>query len=71
MGDTLLLAGYALVSNFALATMTCVLGMVWFILAPFAEESWFCERFGSEYDEYMLQVARSMSFRKRKKRYIV
>ena len=61
VADIAMLAGFAILSNSSLAWFTSLLGMVWFILAPFTEEPWLRERFGSEYDVYMRKVPRFLS----------
>ena len=60
VADIAMLAGFAILSNSILALPVCLLGMVWFVLAPFTEEPWLREQFGpeSEYDAYMKRVPR-------------
>ncbi len=60
VADIFLLAGFAILSGSNLVLTTCLLGMVWFVLAPFTEEPWLRERFGpeSEYDVYLRKVPR-------------
>ena len=66
VGDILILVGYALVTNSTLTTITALLGMAWFFLAPFTEEPWLRERFGAEYEEYVQRVPRFISLRGRR-----
>jgi len=61
LGDILILAGYALITNSVLTTITALLGMAWFFLAPFTEEPWLRERFGAEYEAYRRRVPRFIS----------
>jgi len=61
VADIALLAGFAILSNSTLALPTCLLGMIWFVLAPFTEEPWLRERFGADYDAYMRKVPRFLS----------
>ena len=62
VADIILLAGFAILSNSVLALFTSLFGMVWFVSAPFTEEPWLRERFGSDYDVYMRKVPRFVSF---------
>lgn len=61
VADIALLAGFAILSNSVLALPTGLLAIVWFVLAPFTEEPWLRERFGSDYDVYMRKVPRFVS----------
>ena len=56
-----MLIGFAILSNSILALPICIFGMVWFALAPFTEEPWLQERFGTDYDAYMRNVPRFLS----------
>ncbi len=58
VGDIALLAGYAVLCNSLLTTIAVALGIVWFILAPFAEEPWLRGRFGPAYERYASSVPR-------------
>lgn len=62
--DIGMLAGFAVLANLTFAWITCLLGMVWFFLAPLVEEPWLREKFGAEYDLYMQRVPRFLSLRK-------
>ncbi len=66
VADIALLAGFAILSNSLLAWPTGLLAMLWFVLAPFTEEPWLRERFGSDYDVYMRKVPRFLSLLPRK-----
>ena len=63
LADIGMLAGFAVLANSTYAWITCLLGMVWFVLAPFTEEPWLRERFGVEYDLYVQRVPRFLSYR--------
>jgi protein-S-isoprenylcysteine O-methyltransferase Ste14 len=62
LADIGMLAGFAVLANSVYLWITCLLGMVWFVLAPFTEEPWLRDRFGEEYDFYMKRVPRFLSF---------
>ncbi len=63
VADIAMLAGFAILANSTYAWITCLLGMVWFVLAPFTEEPWLRAQFGIEYDLYMKRVPRFLSFK--------
>ncbi len=58
VADIAMLAGFAILSNSILALFTSLLGMAWFVLAPYTEEPWLRERYGADYDVYMRKVPR-------------
>ncbi len=58
VGDIALLLGFGLLCNSALTLAAVALGIVWFALAPFAEEPWLREGLGSSYEEYTRHVPR-------------
>ncbi len=58
VADLLMLAGFAVLSNSTLALAAGLMGMTWFVLAPFTEEPWLRGQFGDEYDRYMESVPR-------------
>ena len=64
VADIGMLAGFAVLANSTYAWITCLLGMVWFALAPFTEEPWLRDQFGIEYDLYMKRVPRFLSFKR-------
>ena len=64
VADIGMLAGFAVLSNSFYAWITCLLGMIWFVLAPFTEEPWLRDQFGIEYDLYMKRVPRFLSFKR-------
>ena len=57
-----MLLGFAILFNSIFALPICIFGMIWFVLAPFTEERWLRERFGTDYDIYMKNVPRFLSF---------
>lgn len=58
VGDIALLLGFGLLANSGVTLAAVALGIVWFALAPFAEEPWLRERLGSPYEEYTRHVPR-------------
>lgn len=64
VADIAMLAGFAILANSTYAWITCLIGMVWFVLAPFTEEPWLRDQFGIEYDLYMKRVPRFLSFKR-------
>ena len=65
VADIAMLAGFAILANSTYAWITCLLGMVWFVLAPFTEEPWLRDQFGVEYELYMKRVPRFLSLKRR------
>ncbi len=55
--------GYAIICNSTLALVTATLVSVWFILVPFAEESWCRENLGAAYEAYAAKVPRFFGLR--------
>ncbi len=55
--------GYAIICNSTLALVTAMLISVWFILVPFAEESWCRENLGAPYEAYAARVPRFFGLR--------
>lgn len=64
VADIGMLAGFAILAKSTYAWITCLLGMVWFVLAPFTEEPWLRNQFGDEHDKYMKRVPRFLSFKR-------
>jgi protein-S-isoprenylcysteine O-methyltransferase Ste14 len=62
VGDIAMLLGFGLLCDSALTLAAVAMGIGWFVLAPFAEEPWLCERLGSPYEEYTRQVPRFLGF---------
>ena len=55
--------GYAILCNSTLALLEAILVSGWFLLVPFAEESWCRERLAS-YEDYVQQVPRFLGRRR-------
>ncbi|NIS78859.1 MAG: hypothetical protein GTO14_01210 [Anaerolineales bacterium] len=66
LGDILLIAGYAVLCNSLLVYITGVMGILWFILAPFTEEPWLRRKYGQAYEIYASRVPRFLTFRRAK-----
>lgn len=58
VGAILFFSGTMLLFNSFYAFVIGIIGNVWFLLAPFAEEPWLRERFKEEYDVYCQKVPR-------------
>ena len=56
--------GYAIICNSILALITALLVSGWFVLVPFAEESWCRDPLGTAYEEYSGKVPRFLGFRR-------
>ena len=52
LGDMLILVGWAILSASGLTMVAVLLGLIAFALAPFAEEPWLEENYGSAYRHY-------------------
>jgi len=60
--------GYAIVCNSVLALITALLVSGWFVLVPFAEESWCRKHLGAAYEEYSGRVPRFLRLRRFRER---
>ncbi len=58
VGDLILIAGYVLLTDSALAGIVGGIGAVWFLLAPLAEEPWLEEQYGESYRRYRQRCPR-------------
>ena len=58
VGIILFLLGTIILYNSFYAFVTGIIGIIWFLLTPFIEESWLKEQFKEEYDEYNKKVPR-------------
>ena len=58
VGVILFFSGTILLYNSFYAFVTGIIGIIWFVLTPFIEESWLKEQFKEEYDEYRKKVPR-------------
>ena len=63
VGFVLMLIGVVLVTDSFMALVTGSVVIVLVLLAPFSEEPWLRERFGSRYDEYCERVPRFLGLR--------
>lgn len=52
LGDLLLMVGYTLLSDSRQAGLLALIGSVWFLLAPLAEEPWLEAHYGEPYRRY-------------------
>jgi protein-S-isoprenylcysteine O-methyltransferase Ste14 len=52
VGDLLLIVGYVILADSRLAGLIGVLGVLWFLGAPFAEEPWLERQYGDAYRRY-------------------
>jgi len=50
--------GYLLTVGAPFVAPICTLLLLWWLVLPFAEEPWLCDRFGDEYQQYAEQVPR-------------
>lgn len=55
--------GYAIICSSTLALVAALLISVWFVLVPFAEESWCREHLGPGYEAYAAKVPRFFGLR--------
>ncbi len=58
------LLGYAIICNSVLAFVAALLVSGWFLLVPFAEESWCREHLGAAYEEYSKRAPRFLTLRR-------
>lgn len=63
VGDLVLMVGYVILTDSRLAGIVAVVGAVWFLLAPFAEEPWLEEQYGDAYRRYKAEHPRWLSLR--------
>ena len=64
VGTVVVLAGYATLSNSALALIAAGMASAWFVALPCAEEPWLRDRFGKAFEEYAARVPRFLSLRR-------
>ena len=58
VGDFLFFTGIILITNSFMALVAGILAILWFALAPFAEEPWLRQQFGEVYEQYCKKVPR-------------
>ena len=56
--------GYAIVSNSVRTLLAALVVSGWFVLVPFAEESWCREHLGAAYERYSAKVPRFLGLRR-------
>ena len=66
VGDIAIIIGYIFLSNSKMVLIVGILGIIWFILAPFAEEPWLRDQLGAAYDKYLTEVPRFILTKRRK-----
>ena len=62
LGDIALVAGYAILCNSQFVYITGLIGILWFLLAPFTEEPWLRREYGEAYERYASRVPRFITF---------
>lgn len=65
VGEIAFIIGYVILSNSKLTLVAGLFGIIWFVLAPFSEEPWLREQYGSAYDDYVSEVPRFLSIIRR------
>lgn len=58
VGDVAILTGGTVLSGSWMTAVLALVGIAWFLLAPFAEEPWLRERYGEAYEAYRASVPR-------------
>ncbi len=58
VGDVAMIIGYIILSSSKMLLIAGLLGVFWFILAPYVEEPWLRGQFGKDYDNYVSEVPR-------------
>ena len=66
LGDIAIIVGYAILCNSLFVYITGLLGILWFVLAPYAEEPWLRHKYGQAYERYTSRVPRFLTFRRAK-----
>lgn len=62
VGDALMLIGGSLIVNSLSLMIICGVGVVLFLLTPYAEEPWLSEQYGDVYNQYLNKVSRFVKF---------
>ena len=58
LADIIMLGGFGVIANSVYVWATCMIGIIWFIFAPYTEEPWLQKEFGSDYNLYIEKVPR-------------
>ena len=58
VADVLILLGWSVLNASILALPVTALGIVFLLVAPFAEEPWLAEKYGRDYSVYRTKVPR-------------
>jgi len=58
LADIILFVGLIILTNSLLTLITAILGILWNLLTPFAEEPWLREQYKEEYEVYCKNVRR-------------
>lgn len=58
VGDISVLLGIIIISNSLMVIIPVALSILWFILAPFTEEPWLRQQYGTAYDEFCSKIPR-------------
>lgn len=66
VGDIAIIIGYIFLSNSKMVLIVGILAILWFILAPFAEEPWLRNQLGDAYGKYLTEAPRFILAKKRK-----
>jgi protein-S-isoprenylcysteine O-methyltransferase Ste14 len=63
IGEIIAIIGFILVSNSLLSFFLGIIGILWFVFAPFTEEPWLIQVYGEEYKEFSEQTPRFLSLK--------
>lgn len=66
VGAVAVLLGFSIALGSTQALLAALACSAWYLLAPFAEESWLREKFGSSYDAYIASAPRYLGLPRRR-----